>query len=110
MQYIGVSCRSDVCANIQIIVLGSETTTVNKFKYFHNVGNPLNMTIEEGLMYVRLYLDSTKVVLLTDESFSKAEGMSSQLGFVILMVEGNGKSNKIQCGSARCRRFTRSAM
>lgn len=63
-----------------------------------------------GLSYVHLDLASAKLVLFTDASFANARGLTSQLGYVILMVDKDCRANVIHYGSSRCHRVTRSVL
>ena len=67
-------------------------------------------TIDQGLDFVALDLKTVRLVLMTDASFANAEGMKSQLGYLILMVDAAGNCNIVHYGSNRCKRVVRSVM
>lgn len=51
-----------------------------------------------------------RFVLLTDESFANAEGLKSQLGYVLIMVDDSEKWKILHYDSNKCRRIARSVM
>lgn len=51
-----------------------------------------------------------RIMVLTDASFENCRGLRSQLGFVIYMVDANGRCNEINFGSNRCKRVTCSVL
>jgi hypothetical protein len=67
-------------------------------------------TADEGLHFVRLDLDTVRVVVYCDASFANAEGYRSQLGFAVLMVDDDNNANLVHYGSQRCTRVARSVM
>ena len=67
-------------------------------------------TAEDGLRFVNLDLDTLRVVVFCDASFANADHYKSQLGFCVLLVDGNDKANIVHFGSKRCVRVTRSVM
>ena len=109
-QYVGVNVRPDVCAPIQLIAPGSEPTTKEQFTSLRKAVEFLKETKEIGLTYVKLNMEEIKIVVLTDASFANAEGLKSQLGYLILLVDDTGRCNVLHYGSNRCRRIARSVM
>lgn len=55
-------------------------------------------------------MDSSKIVLLTDDSFANAEGVKSQLGYIIQMVDKNERCNILYYRSNKCQKIARSVM
>lgn len=67
-------------------------------------------TSDSGLDFVLLEIKSVPVVVLLDKSFANVAGLRSRLGFVILMVYGNGRANVVHYGSRLCHTVTKSVM
>ena len=109
-QYIGVNVRPDICAPVQLIAPGKLPTTDKERKSLKKTTKFLKETIDQGLNYVALDLKTTKLVLMTDASFANAEGMRSQLGYLVLMVDDDDNCNIVHYGSNRCKRVARSVM
>lgn len=55
-------------------------------------------------------MNTVKLLVIADASFANARNMRSQLGFVILRTDVNGRENIINYESNRCRRVMRSVM
>jgi hypothetical protein len=64
-------------------------------------------TASDRLTFVPLDLETLRVVLHTDASFANADGMKSQLGFVIMLLDGKNNANIVHYASRRCTRVTR---
>lgn len=90
-QYIGVNIRRDICPPFQLVAPGNSATTDAEFKSLRKTIAFLHKTKGQGLRFIRLDLPTTRLVLLTDDSFANATGMKSQLGYVLLMVDGGGQ-------------------
>ena len=89
-QYIGVNVRPDICTPIQLLAPESIPPSIKEMKTLKKVTKFLKGTAGQGLDYVKLDMKTARLVLLTDASFANARGLKSQLGFLILMVDGNG--------------------
>ena len=63
-----------------------------------------------GLHFVQLDLTSLKFVIFTDASFANNYDLSSQIGFVVTLVDSDGKANIIHWSSIKCKRITRSVL
>ena len=100
----------DVCAPVQLIAPGKSPTTQQEMRSLRKTTKFLKETADQGLNFVKLDIDTIRLVLLTDASFANAEGMKSQLGYLVLMVDGNGNCNIVHYGSNRCQRVARSVM
>ena len=48
--------------------------------------------------------------MFTDSSFGNTADLSSQIGYIVLLVDSTGRANILHYGSKRCRRVTRSVM
>lgn len=60
--------------------------------------------------YVPVDMDSARLTLYPHSSFANARDLRSQLGFVVILVDDQGRENKIHSGSEMCRCVTRSVM
>ena len=67
-------------------------------------------TKDQGLKYIPLYMDSAKLVLVSDASFANASGLKSQLGYLILRVDKYKNCNILHYAYNRCKRVCRSVM
>lgn len=105
-QSIGVCTRPDVFANINLIAPGGGETTGKEFKIFNKTIYNLRKTKEIGFSSKKFDIDTMRLVFITDASFANAKQLRSQIGFGILMADGNGTANLIHFGSSRCRRVT----
>lgn len=76
-QYIGVNCIPVVCANVQVLEPGAQTTKPVEFKSFAKEENHLKSTNENGQRFFKLDLDTVKVLILTDASSANVKGMRS---------------------------------
>ena len=65
---------------------------------------------DRGLRFVPLDLATLQVAVFTDSSFANNSDLSSQIGFVILIVDNNKKANIIHWASVKCKRVTRSVL
>ncbi len=63
-----------------------------------------------GLYFVQLDLISLKFVIFTDALFANNYDLSSQIGFVVTLVDSDGKANIIHRSSIKCKRITRSVL
>lgn len=63
-----------------------------------------------GLNYVPLDLDSLKIVVFADASFANNKDYSSQIGYVIVMMDKHNNANTIHWSSIKCKRITRSVL
>lgn len=61
-----------------------------------------------GLKFIPLDISTLKLVVFTDSSFATNPDYSSQLGYVIALVDGEGKANTIHWQSVKCKRVTKS--
>lgn len=70
----------------------------------------LKTTADAGLTVVPLQLATMRFVLYTDTSFSNARSSKSQLGFVLLLLDGNDNGNVSHYGSRIFHPVTRSVL
>ena len=110
LQYIGCCTRPDLCASVQL--LASQVTDPDNSTYsaMEKIVERCHDTTDMGLRFVPMEKKSLRLALFSDASFANADRLKSQLGFVVLLVDGNDKANIIHYGSSRCKRVTRSVM
>jgi hypothetical protein len=68
------------------------------------IDNPMR-----GLRFVRLDIQSLKLIVYTDASFANNQDLSSQIGFVIVLSDGIN-ANILHWSSIKCKRVTRSVL
>ncbi|KAI1007171.1 hypothetical protein K3495_g1047 [Podosphaera aphanis] len=79
--------------------------------------NKLNSRIEWQIKnaprdpkFVELYLESLQLIIFTNSSFANNNGLSYQIGFVMVLADKNNKANIIHWSSTKCKRITRSVL
>lgn len=87
---------------------GSDRSSPHDIKTHSKGIKHLSDTSATGLKFFTLELPSTRLLLFTDSSLINARGLKSQVGFVIVMADGNGKCNIVHYGLSRFRRNTTS--
>jgi hypothetical protein len=111
MQYIATCTRPDIAAACQLqaskVGKGASTQT---YKDVNSLVDVCHRTAKDGLKFVRLNLETLRVVVFCDASFANAENFKSQLGFCVLLVDDEQRANIVHYGSKRCTRVTRSVM
>ena len=65
-----------------------------------------------GLRFIQLDTskDSLKLIVFTDSSFANNQDLSSQIGFVIILMDKDNRTNIIHWSSIKCKRVTRSVL
>ena len=63
-----------------------------------------------GLKFVRLDIDTLRLIVFTDASFANNADASSQIGFVIVLADEQNNANIIHWSSIKCKRVTRSVL
>src|SRR6266536_1720458 len=66
--------------------------------------------LTRGLMFVLLNIYSLNLIVFTDASFANNKDLSSQIGFVIVLMDQNWTVNIIHWSSIKCKRVTRSVL
>lgn len=112
IQYVSGSCRPYLTAFCQlaatpVAVPSPERATISLLNFFVQVCHD---TCDDGLTFAPLDISSIRIVVHSDAAFANAEGLKSQLGFMILMVDDQGTGNIEHFGSRRCTRVTRSVI
>ncbi len=102
----------------------SQTEAASDFSFAAQIVNPkekdakaLNKRIQwqidhptRGLRFVQLDLTFLKLVIFRDASFANNHDISSQIGFVITLVDSSNKPNIIHWLSMKCKRVTKSVL
>ena len=57
-----------------------------------------------GLRFVRLEMDAVKIVVFVDSSFANNRDFSSQIGFVVVLADGENRAKLIHWPSVKCKR------
>lgn len=70
----------------------------------------LRKTEDFELKYFPLDLPISRIVLMTDASFTNSRGLKYQLSYVIALADDNYKANIFHYGSNLCKRVARSLM
>lgn len=65
---------------------------------------------KRGLKFVKLDVKTLQLVAFTDASFANLKDLSSQIGYVLVLMDGNNKANIIHWSSTKCKRVTRSVL
>ena len=63
-----------------------------------------------GLKYVQLDMSSLRLAVFTDSSFANNRDLSSQIGFVICLIDASNTANILHWSSIKCKRVTRSVL
>jgi Reverse transcriptase (RNA-dependent DNA polymerase) len=63
-----------------------------------------------GLRFIKLDIDSLRLIAFTDASFANNKDLSSQIGFVIVIADKDGRANILHWTSIKCKRVTRSVL
>lgn len=91
IQYIANCTRPDLCAAYQQIAVPEDQLTEKQYKSLNKLVERCNSTSEIGLKYLSLDKDNLRLMLFTDASFGNAANLKSELGFVILLVDGDNR-------------------
>ena len=63
-----------------------------------------------GLTFVKLDLQTLRVIAFTDLSFANNQDYLSQIGYVIVLADADNNANIVHWQSIKCRRVTRSVL
>lgn len=107
VQYIGIMTITDVSPSTQLIAPGSDLSTPAEFMILNKTSNTLQSTSIKGINFVSLELVKTRILIMTDASFNNAGNATSRLGFLVVLVDDELKSNIVHYASRRCRSVTR---
>ena len=62
------------------------------------------------MTFVQLNLSTLKLIAFTDTSFANNQDLSSQIGYVICLIDASGRVNIIHWSSIKCKRVIRSIL
>ena len=65
---------------------------------------------DRGLNMVKLDKNTLRIIVFTDSSFANNRDYTSQIGYVIIVADGENNANIIHWSSTKCRRITRSVL
>jgi hypothetical protein len=106
--YVASMCRPDIAFCIAAASQVTEPTLAD-VTALNAVLRKLKETAEKGLDFVPLNLERLHLAVFVDASFANNRDLTSQLGFVITLADGD-HDNIVHWGSVKSRRVTRSAL
>jgi hypothetical protein len=107
--YIACMSRPDLLGEFQLLASAAREPTEANIKTLNKIIDKARGTASLGLSFCCLDLDGDlRVVAFSDAGFASHEDKSSQLGYVILLVDQHDHANIIAYASKKCRRVTRS--
>lgn len=65
---------------------------------------------DRGIKFVKLEINTLRIVVFTDASFANNADLTSQIGYVIVLADSNNDANIIHWSSVKCKRITRSVL
>lgn len=89
LRYIAVNHRQDVCARLQKIAERSARISETQFKSLGKAARQLKGRQKIGLCFVRFYMASGRVVVLSDAPFGNTIGMKHSPWYVIVWKTKN---------------------
>lgn len=101
LQYVGVMSPPDIFAQVQLLAPVSDAVTKEERELLNKVIEYCQHTSDKNLHFVKLDNQSAKLVLLTDLSFGNARYLTSQLGFVLVLIDMHVKCNIYYITAAR---------
>lgn len=104
--YIASFTRPDLSVGLAQLSQCTNSTT-KEGKRLKKLVDKAKTEVMDGLRYIKLDIDTTKLVLFADASFVNNTDMTSQLGFVITMVDEERRANLIEISSVKGQRVTR---
>lgn len=110
LQYIGTCTRPDICAAVQLLASKCENPSQKDIRKLNKIVDWCRETATVGISSIPLDKSDLTLGLFTDASFANACGCKSQLGYVIVLMDGSGRGNILHYGSTRCKRVARSVM
>ena len=65
---------------------------------------------ERGIKFIKLDINTLQLIVFTDASFANNADLISQIGYIIVLADGNNGANIIHWSSVKCKRITRSVL
>lgn len=107
--YIATVCQPEAAFDLsfaaQVVNPKEENAKQLNKRLQWQIDNP-----SRGLRFVQLDKSTLKLIVFTDSSFANNHDYSSQIGFVITLVDDSNKANIIHWSSIKCKRVTRSVL
>ena len=63
-----------------------------------------------GLTFVKLDVNTLRLLVFTDAAFANNKDLSSQIGYVIVLADASNQANTLHWSSIKCKRVTRSVL
>jgi hypothetical protein len=63
-----------------------------------------------GLRFVKLDIETLKLLVFTDSSFANNKDFSSQIGYILVLADNQNRANIVHWSSVKCKRVTRSVL
>jgi hypothetical protein len=82
----------------------SDITALNK-RLQWQIDNPAR-----GLTYIKLDINTLRLLVFTDASFANNKDFSSQIGYILVLADITNKANIVHWSSIKCKRITRSVL
>jgi len=109
--YVASTCHPEASFDLSV------TAQVNRGNVTKTDITALNRRIKwqiqngnRGLTMVKLDRNSLQLIVFTDASFANNKDLSSQIGYVIVLVDAANSANVIHWSSTKCKRVTRSVL
>ena len=110
IQYFASCTRPDLCTAVQLMASEVSQPKPSTFKKMKDIIKRCHETKDVGLKFVPQDINSLRLALFTDASFANTAKLKSQIGFVLVLVDGNGTANLLPYRSTASNRVTRSIM
>lgn len=114
--YIASICQPEATYNLSVAAQAQQPTIDDISKLNTHFQWQINNT-QRGLNYVPVDLSSAKLMVFTDGSFANNRDLSSQIEYVIMLVNENVhrdlfdiRGNLLHYSSTKCKRVTRSVL
>ncbi|KAF1934571.1 hypothetical protein EJ02DRAFT_490997 [Clathrospora elynae] len=115
--YIASICQPEASFDLSAAAQIQQPTDTDYGKLNHRLHWQAE-NLQRGLRYIPLDLATAKLMVFTDGSFANNQDLSSQLGYLLVLVNESGRQdntfnirgNVIHWSSTKCKRVTRSVL
>lgn len=90
---------------VTLLAPGNRPATKSEYNYFRDNFDFLYNMKNQGLTFVPLELTTLRLILISYEPLANDVGLSSQLGYLILSMDGKVRANVVNYGSKKCKRI-----
>ena len=107
--YIASVCQPEAAYDLSVAAQATEPTE----KDVKALNTRLQWQLENaarGLSFVELDKSTLQLLTFTDASFANNKDLSSQIGYVVVLADAEGKANILHWSSIKCKRVTRSVL